>query len=169
MAHIRPALTARAAVAKALTDTVIDSVVDTVKDTVADVITRPSEPGEKPTSLAVIVPMYNEAATITPTLDALRAQTRPADFAIFCNNASTDDTADVVNTYIAEHALPWTVITETQKGTGAAADTAVRTAISMGASHIARTDADCLPAPDWLEQIDRVFTEDPVQLSLIHI
>lgn len=167
MPKIKPELTAHATVIKALTDTALDAVVDTVVDSVSDVvdaIKEPSEPGEKPACLAVVVPMYNEAATITPTLDALRAQTRPADFILFCNNASTDDTADVVDTYIREHALPWTVIDEHQKGTGAASDTAVRTAIARGATHIARTDADCLPAPDWLAQIDRVFTEEPVQM-----
>ncbi|HEU5108696.1 MAG TPA: glycosyltransferase family 2 protein, partial [Micromonosporaceae bacterium] len=43
------------------------------------------------------------------------------------------------------------------KGTGAAADTGMRHAIARGATHLARTDADCLPDPDWIAAIRRGF------------
>lgn len=52
----------------------------------------------------------------------------------------------------------WRVIHEAQKGTGAAADTGMRAAISVGAELLARTDADCLPRRDWIAAIRRALT-----------
>ncbi|MEO8095586.1 MAG: glycosyltransferase family A protein, partial [Pseudolysinimonas sp.] len=97
-------------------------------------------------SLAVIVPMLNEAAGITPTLEALAAQ-RDTDFdAIFVDNGSVDETVALVERFAAERGLGrWRVIHESLKGTGAAADTGMRAAIAAGAELLARTDADCLP------------------------
>lgn len=103
-------------------------------------------------SLAVVVPVYNEAAGIGPTLDALEAQL-DTDFDVwFVDNNSTDDSAAV----IAARGNPrWHIVTEPQKGTGAAADTGMRSAIASGATLLARTDADCLPRADWTASIRR--------------
>lgn len=107
-------------------------------------------------TLAVVVPVYNEAAGIGPTLDALEAQT-DGDFDVFfVDNGSTDGSADV----IAARGNPrWHIITETQKGTGAAADTGMRAAIAAGATLLARTDADCLPRADWTASVRRSLGE----------
>lgn len=107
----------------------------------------------------MIVPMFNEAATIAPTLAAL-AEQRDGDFdVVFCDNGSTDGTAAVVERFAAERSLRWVIVHEPQKGTGAAADTAARAAIAAGATHLARTDADCLPAPSWVATVKRVFVD----------
>jgi glycosyltransferase involved in cell wall biosynthesis len=101
--------------------------------------------------LWVVVPAYNEERGIGATLRALQAQ-QDRDFRlVVVDNASTDRTADVVREAGVE------VITEPQKGTGAAADTGMRHAIAHGATHLARTDADCLPAPDWTAAVRRGF------------
>jgi glycosyltransferase involved in cell wall biosynthesis len=101
--------------------------------------------------LWVVVPAYNEERGIGATLRALHTQ-RDRDFRlVVVDNASTDRTADVVREAGVE------VITEAQKGTGAAADTGMRHAIAHGATHLARTDADCLPAPDWTAAVRRGF------------
>ena len=55
-------------------------------------------------------------------------------------------------------ALDVEIIDEPQKGTGAASDTGFRHAIAHGASTIARTDADCLPRPDWVKEIRDAFS-----------
>jgi glycosyltransferase involved in cell wall biosynthesis len=103
-------------------------------------------------TLAVVVPVYNEAAGIGPSLDALEAQT-DADFDVyFVDNGSTDDSAAVIR---ARNNPRWHVITELQKGTGAAADTGMRAAIAAGATLLARTDADCLPRADWTASVRR--------------
>ena len=110
-------------------------------------------------SLAVIVPVYNEARGVTPTLRQLRGQ-RDADFdAFFVDNGSTDGSGDVIRNFIAQHRLDrWRVVEEPQKGTGAAADTGMRAAIAAGHTLLARTDADCLPRLDWTAAIRRALT-----------
>ncbi|MFC4057147.1 glycosyltransferase [Planomonospora corallina] len=101
--------------------------------------------------LWVIVPAYNEAAGIEATLRALAAQDDRGFTLLVVDNASTDGTAEVARRHGAQ------VIHEPRKGTGAASDTGVRHAIAHGATHVARTDADCLPRPDWVRNVRRAF------------
>jgi glycosyltransferase involved in cell wall biosynthesis len=98
--------------------------------------------------LAVIVPAYNEAASIGATLAALAAQTDTDFTLVVVDNLSTDDTTGVVRGFPAP--FPVEVISETERGAGTAADTGFRHAISGGAALLLRTDADCRPAPDWV-------------------
>jgi glycosyltransferase involved in cell wall biosynthesis len=109
--------------------------------------------------LAVVVPMLNEAAGVTATLEALAAQ-RDADFdVVFVDNGSVDATVAIVETFAADRGLArWRVIREPVKGTGAAADTGMRAAITAGAELLARTDADCLPRADWTAAVRRALT-----------
>ena len=98
--------------------------------------------------LAVVVPVFNEAAGILPTLEALAAQDDTDFDVVFVDNGSTDASADVIRAFAVDRPR-WRVITEAQKGTGAAADTGMRAAIAGGATMLARTDADCIPRRDW--------------------
>jgi glycosyltransferase involved in cell wall biosynthesis len=108
--------------------------------------------------LWVVVPAYNEAAGIGATLAALAAQVDHDFTLVVVDNDSTDGTADVVRAFAAGHpGLALHLVGEAQKGTGAAADTGVRYAIAHGATHLARTDADCLPAPDWTARVRAAF------------
>lgn len=104
--------------------------------------------------LWVVIPAYNEERSIAATLAALAAQRDPAFTLVVVDNASTDDTAEIARTFTGTH-----VIREDHKGTGAAADTGMRYAIEHGATHLARTDADCLPDPDWIAGIRRGFAD----------
>jgi len=109
--------------------------------------------------LAVVVPVFDEAAGIRPTLAALAAQ-RDEDFdAVFVDNGSRDGSADVIRAFADEHGRTrWRIVDEPQKGTGAAADTGMRSAIAAGATLLARTDADCLPRADWTAAVRRSLT-----------
>jgi glycosyltransferase involved in cell wall biosynthesis len=109
-------------------------------------------------SLWVVVPLRDEAAGITPTLAALAAQ-RDRDFTlVLVDNGSTDGSADVIRQALSMSPIHrWRLIEEPQKGTGAAADTGFRFAIAAGATHIARTDADCLPNLGWITAIRSGF------------
>ena len=110
--------------------------------------------------LAVVVPVYDEAAGIRATLEALATQEDDDFDAVFVDNGSRDGSGEVIRAFAAEHALTrWRVIDEPQKGTGAAADTGMRAAIATGATLLARTDADCLPRADWTASIRRALTE----------
>ncbi|MFD7845425.1 glycosyltransferase [Nocardia sp. NPDC059764] len=108
--------------------------------------------------LWVIVPAYNEEHGITATLAALAGQ-RDRDFTVLVvDNNSTDATVKVVRDFALAHPEPRiAIVTEERKGTGAAADTGMRHAIAAGATRLARTDADCLPAPDWTARIRAAF------------
>lgn len=51
------------------------------------------------TALTVLIPAYNEAASIGATIEAALAQTRPADRIVVIPNGCTDDTAAIARTY----------------------------------------------------------------------
>lgn len=108
--------------------------------------------------LFVVVPFHNEEASITSALEALAAQS-DRDFEVLCvDNASTDRGADLVRAFAgANRNMRVEVIAEPEKGTGAASDTGFRHAISAGATHVLRTDADCRPDPHWVANIRAAF------------
>ncbi|NLF05814.1 MAG: glycosyltransferase family 2 protein, partial [Actinomycetales bacterium] len=108
--------------------------------------------------LAVVVPAFDEEAGIGATLEALAAQ-EDRDFdLVVVDNASRDGTARVVLEAAERWGEGrWRLVREELKGTGAAADTGMRAAIAGGATHLARTDADCLPPPDWTRRVREAF------------
>lgn len=106
-------------------------------------------PGGAP-RLWAVVPAYNEEAGIGATLAALAAQTDMGFALVVVDNASTDATPDIVRGFAATASFPVRLVHEEERGTGAAADTGFRYAIEHGAELLVRTDADCLPAADWI-------------------
>ncbi|WP_338887980.1 glycosyltransferase family A protein [Rhodococcus sovatensis] len=116
--------------------------------------------------LWVIVPAYNEEVGIFDTLASLAVQQDPSFTLLVVDNGSTDGTRAVVTEFARENPRMRTeIVSEPVKGTGAAADTGMRYAIAAGAELLARTDADCLPAPDWTVQIRRGFDSGLLLLS----
>jgi glycosyltransferase involved in cell wall biosynthesis len=118
-------------------------------------IIKHSPPGQG--GLWVVVPALNEAGSIGRTLEALDAQTDHGFTLVVVDNGSTDGTADVVTAFAATARMPVVVLTEPRPGPGTAADTGFRHAIGHGATMLARTDADCVPAPDWVATARRVL------------
>jgi glycosyltransferase involved in cell wall biosynthesis len=103
--------------------------------------------------LAVIVPARNEERLLPGLLTALAAQHDPDFTVVVVDNASSDRTASMARS----SRLDIHVVPEPSLGAGTAADTGFRHAIAAGAALLARTDADCLPAPDWTAAIRRHF------------
>ena len=94
------------------------------------------------------------------TLQAIAAQTDQKFSLVLVDNGSDDSSAAIAERFAKDHGhLATSVIVEAQKGTGAASDSGFRFAIAQGAKWIARTDADCLPAPDWIQRL-KVALED---------
>lgn len=96
--------------------------------------------------ISVIIPVWNSPALLRRCLDALDAQTLSHDSfeIIVIDNGSTDNTADV-----ARAASGVRLLSESKPGSYAARNCALRHTRS---EYVAFTDADCVPAPDWLEQ-----------------
>lgn len=93
----------------------------------------------------LVIPAYNEEATIGTCLDHALAQTRPFERIIVVDNESTDRTADVVRDY-QTRASRITLLTEPRRGVLHARTTgfdAVETDV------IARIDADTRLRPEW--------------------
>jgi len=100
-------------------------------------------------TISVIVPSFNDADLLAACLDALAMQTRPADEIIVVDNGSTDATTDVARTAGAH------VVDEPARGIWPA------TAAGFDAASgdlLARLDADSVPDPGWLAEIERRMT-----------
>jgi GT2 family glycosyltransferase len=97
--------------------------------------------------LSVIVPHYQDLASLDRCLDALEKQTLPREtFEIVAADNNSPVGLDAVKAVVAGRA---TVVSVTERGAGAARNGGV--AASRGAI-LAFTDSDCKPAPDWLAE-----------------
>jgi glycosyltransferase involved in cell wall biosynthesis len=116
------------------------------------------------TSFFVVVPFYNEAVLLRGTLEALAAQSDTDFQLVLVDNASTDGSVAVARRFAVDYPrLQVHFVNEPSKGTGVASDTGFRHAVSRGATHIARTDADCLPDVHWVRNIKSAFREDGLE------
>jgi glycosyltransferase involved in cell wall biosynthesis len=100
------------------------------------------------TSITVVIPVFNDAIMLQTCLDALAAQSRPADDIIVVDNASTDNSAEVARAGGAR------VIVEPVHGILPATTAGFDAATG---DIIARLDADSRPPPDWLVRVARTL------------
>ncbi|WP_312162795.1 glycosyltransferase [Phenylobacterium sp.] len=97
--------------------------------------------------VSVIVPHYDDLAALDRCLSALQAQTYPADrFEVIVADNMSPVGPEAVARAIAGRAR---LVTVSERGAGPARNGGV--AIASG-DVLAFTDADCIPAPDWLDQ-----------------
>jgi glycosyltransferase involved in cell wall biosynthesis len=108
-------------------------------------------------ALWAVVPAFDEEASLGATLAALAAQSDTGFTLVVVDNASTDGTAGIVRRFAASAPFPVHLVEEREPGAGAAADTGFRYAIARGAALLVRTDADCLPARDWITAAKDAF------------
>ncbi len=101
---------------------------------------------EQSVSISVVIPAYNAAATIEECLLSLGEQTIPrAEYeVIVVDDGSTDQTGEVARRHGAS------VLKQPNSGPAAARNRGI--AAARG-DIVLFTDADCAPAPDWIEQM----------------
>ena len=105
--------------------------------------------------VSVVVPAFNAERHLPGCLDALIAQDYPGDRLqiVVVDNGSTDKTRSIIEGYEV------TPVEEPKRGSYRARNAGV--AVARG-DLIAFTDADCVVAPDWVRELDRAFTEQPL-------
>ena len=103
----------------------------------------PAAPGRPADVICVVVPARDASATLPALLDALAAQTLAPDEVVVVDDGSADGTARVAAAAGVRVVASGRVGPGPARNLGAAATTAPL---------IAFTDADCAPAPDWLER-----------------
>ena len=98
------------------------------------------------------------------TLQSLAAQIDRDFTLVLVDNGSTDGSAALAQEFAQQNnSLPVHLLREPIKGTGAASDTGFRFAIAQGAQYVARTDADCLPDPDWTQNLKMALCDDRLE------
>jgi len=103
--------------------------------------------------ISVIIPAYNGGQSLPACLEALQRQTHAPDELIVVDDGSTDDTVA-----LAEQSGV-TVLSQAKAGPGAARNRGARAARG---DILLFTDADCAPAPDWIEHMLVPFADPSV-------
>jgi len=120
---------------------------------------RPALAGTPPLTLGVIVPAYNEAASLPDTLACLLRQTVPVQQIIVVDDGSTDRTAEVAA------AFPGVTVLTTPTNTGSKAK-AQNYALGFVRTDLVLTlDADTVLADDYVELIKEPFADERVTIA----
>jgi glycosyltransferase involved in cell wall biosynthesis len=109
--------------------------------------------------ISVVVPAWNAAGLLPRLLDAMQAQTIDHELVIV-DAHSTDDTAAVAQAAGAH------VVTSPQRNRPLARNLGV--AAARG-DVIAFTDADCVPAPGWVEALAKCLESSPLASGRVRI
>ncbi len=113
-------------------------------------------------TISVVIATYNRAALLRECLEQLRTQAfLPGDEVVVADNASTDETPQVIERAAREFPVPLRYVHETAPGKSPAL------IAGIGASHgevIALTDDDVLVAPDWIATVRRLFANPMLSL-----
>jgi len=109
-------------------------------------------------SVTVLVPAFNEEEGIRDALDALLAQTRPAERVIVVDDCSTDRTAEICAGYPVE-------VLRTPRNAGSKAR-ALNYALPHCRTDLAMVmDGDTFLAPDYLERLAGAFADPEVTVA----
>ena len=110
---------------------------------------------------SLIMPFLNEMENLPATLATLAAQSvaRGRVFLIGVDNTSTDGSGDFVRAWLAEHDVPGTVITESQRSIPRALNAGI--AAARAGDVVVRIDAHTLYGPQYLESIADAFATLP--------
>ncbi|GHU23567.1 hypothetical protein FACS1894172_09770 [Spirochaetia bacterium] len=119
--------------------------------------------------VSVIIPVHNEEFRIKSLLDSLAKQQYPAAEIIFVENASTDNTIELLRTFAAEHSAGIMVklITLNENPGPNHKQYALEKGIEASSGEIFLfTDADCELPPDWIREMTCRFADPSVGIII---
>jgi len=103
-------------------------------------------------NVAAVIVTYNRADKLGKVIENVLAQDRPADQVVIVDNASTDDTARVLEQYEGRPSVEILRLTENTGGAGGFA-TGMARAHERGADFVWIMDDDCYPDSDALREL----------------
>ena len=108
-------------------------------------------------TISVVIATHNRASLLRGTLQRLRSQRfEPGDEVIVVDNASTDDTSDVIRRAAEEFPVP--LYGRHDAGPGKAPVLNAAIAVARG-DVLALTDDDVLVSHDWIATIRHLFAD----------
>jgi len=116
-------------------------------------------------SIAIVVPVYNRATSVLPTLESIAAQTVPPQRLVVVDDGSRDDSAAAVERWVAERQLPFEtrVIRKTNGGVSSARNRGIRECDDC--RWFAFLDSDDSWPADFLERAGRALTDEPTAIA----
>ena len=111
-----------------------------------------------PVRFTVVIPAYNPGALLREALESIAAQRVKADWVIVIDDGSSDGTYDAAVRWLAEFALPGTVIRQHNQGISVARNAGMA---ARRTDVVALLDADDLWLPNHLENLRRAYARDP--------
>ena len=106
-------------------------------------------------AISLIIPLYNAEKYLRPCLDSAKNQTFE-DIEIICiNDGSTDNTADIVNEYVAEDSR-FRLIEQENAGCSMARNHGLKSAMSP---YVALLDQDDVLHPQAMEVLHHLITK----------
>lgn len=108
---------------------------------------------DKPTTI-VVIPFYNEALYIQSTLASLANQRTDKNLSwsvVFVDNASTDNTKNLIQTFCKRYHLWFTIVSESRRGTVYSRITGLNEASRYNPEYMISTDADTRLPPTFIQ------------------
>lgn len=117
--------------------------------------------------VTVIVPVRNEAASVTDLLKGLQAQNYPRDRweLIVADDGSTDRTADAVVECLEDSRIRWEVLSIDQSEGGSKKKAVMRAIGKARGEWILTTDGDCRVGEAWIRSMTACMKEEVVLVA----
>lgn len=114
-------------------------------------------------SITVVVPMHNEEAGVTATLEAIRNQDYQAPWEVVCvDDRSSDRTAEIVQSFVdKDPRFRMIQISSSEEDVPSPKKRALARGMAAARHEVlATTDADCIPPSHWLTTLGGCFGPD---------